>query len=162
MNRGKPRSTSPNSPAKSCGADNGTRYRDRQCRYAVAFCRAQFCLGRRPCASWEGSCGRNRGGREAVAGEIRPDNHDDIKSRGRCHRYGRAQRLDCRRWRPDVGRNERGRLLLQRGVVDRCRRYRRSSVLRSGNGPSSLLELLGEVGAGVGLFGAVGDENLHS
>jgi len=112
--------------------------------------------------SWVRSGSRNCGRREAVTGKVRPDDHDDVKSRGVRHRYSRAQRLDRRRWHPELGSDQRRRLLLRRGVVDRCRRRRRGGVSRSGDIPSLLLELLGEMASGVGLLRAVCDENLHA
>ncbi len=62
--------------------------------------------------SWVRSGRRNCGGREAVTGKVRPDDHDDVKSRGVRHRYGRAQRLDRRRWHPELGSDQCRGLLL--------------------------------------------------
>src|ERR1039458_560692 len=53
---------------------------------------------------------------------------------------------------PELGSDKRGRRLLRRGVIDRCRRCRRRSVLWNGDTPSLLLELLGEMGTGVGFL----------
>src|SRR5665213_3078971 len=134
-------------------------------RYSLAPCLASFgCSvqdGR--ISHWRGcSGGRNCGGRESVTGKVRPEDHDDVNASDVRDRYGRGQRLDRCDWHPELGSDERGRRLLRRDVIDRCRRCRRRSVLWNGDTPSLLLELLSEMGTGVGFLSAVCHENLHT
>ena len=108
------------------------------------------------------SGGRNCRGRETVAGKVRPDDHDDVKASGVRDWYGPGHRLDRCRRHAKLRSDQRGRLLLRRGVVDRRRRRRGRTVPRSGDIPPALLELLGEMAGCVGFLSAVCDQNLHT
>jgi hypothetical protein len=108
------------------------------------------------------SGGRNCRRRESVTGKVRPDDHDDVKASGVRDRYGPGQRLDRCRRHAKLGSDQRGRLLMRRGVVDRRRRRRGRTVPRSGDIPPVLLEQLSEMPGCVGLLSAVCHENLHT
>ena len=110
----------------------------------------------------ESSGARSCRRREAVAGEVRPDDHDDVKPGGVRHRCAQAQRLDRGHWHPELGGDEHRRLLLGRGIVDGRGRCRRRGVLRNRDVPALLLELLSEMAGGVGLLSPICDKDLHA